>query len=114
MKRIKYTLAIALLTAISAFTAYAQQNLRSAYFLDGYTYNYKLNPALAPERGFFAVPIVGNFGVGAETNLAVSTLLYPTGNGNMTTFLNSSIDDKVFLDKLNTLNNLNVSLNESL
>lgn len=114
MKRIKYTLAIALLTAISAFTAYAQQNLRSAYFLDGYTYNYKLNPAMAPERGFFAVPIVGNFGVGAETNLAVSTLLYPTGNGNMTTFLNSSIDDKVFLDKLNTLNNLNVSLNESL
>lgn len=114
MKTLRYTLAIALLTAVSAFSAFAQQNLRTAYFLDGYTYNYKLNPAMAPERAFFAVPIIGNFGVGAETNLAVSTLLYPTGNGNMTTFLNNSVSDKEFLDKLNTLNNLNVSLNESL
>ena len=114
MKTLRYTLAIALLTAVSAFSTFAQQNLRSAYFLDGYTYNYKLNPAMAPERAFLAVPTIGNFGVGAETNLAVSTLLYPTGNGNMTTFLNSSVSDKDFLDKLNTLNNLNLSLNESL
>ena len=114
MKTLRYTLAIALLTAVSSLSAFAQQNLRTAYFLDGYTYNYKLNPAMAPERGFFAVPMIGNFGVGAETNLAVSTLLYPTGNGNMTTFLNSSVADNEFLDKLNTLNSLNVSINESI
>lgn len=114
MKKIQYILAIALLTAVSSLSTFAQQNLRTAYFLDGYTYNYKLNPAMAPERAFFAVPMIGNFGVGAETNLAVSTFLYPTGNGNMTTFLNESIDGKEFLGKLNTLNNINASVNENL
>ena len=54
MKRI-FTIALAfVLSAGAAVSVYAQQNnLRTAYFLDGYTYNYKLNPALAPERGFF-------------------------------------------------------------
>ena len=114
MKKLQYIIAFALLTTLSSLSAFAQQNLRSAYFLDGYTYNYKLNPAMAPERAFFAIPGIGNLGAGAETNLAVSTFLYPTGNGNMTTFLSSSVSDADFIDKLNKLNKLNVSFNESL
>ena len=50
-------MAMAAVTVISSISAFGQQNLRTAYFLDGYTYNYKMNPAMAPERAFFAMPM---------------------------------------------------------
>ena len=112
MKR-HYIISIIMLFA-SVVALSAQQNLRTAYFLDGYTYNYKLNPAFAPERGFFAIPALGNLGIGMETNFALSTFLYPTYDGNLTTFLNNSVDDAFFLNKLNTLNLVSASINESL
>ena len=68
------TTALALL--LSAVTAIAQQNLRTAYFLDGYTYKYKMNPALAPERSFISVPVLGNLSLGLESDLGLSNFLY--------------------------------------
>ena len=72
------TTALALL--LSAVTAIAQQNLRTAYFLDGYTYKYKMNPALAPERSFISVPVLGNLSLGLESDLGLSNFLYPKGD----------------------------------
>lgn len=100
--------------AATSIAAFGQQNLRTAYFLDGYTYNYKMNPAMAPERAFFATPGMGNLGLGVESNLALSTFLYPTGNGNLTTFMNNSVSAEQFLDRLQVANRLNVSVNETL
>jgi hypothetical protein len=114
MKRIINIIAFAAVTFLSSVTVWGQQNLRTAYFLDGYTYRYKMNPAMTPERSFFAMPAIGNLGVGVESNLALSTFLYPTSDGNLTTFLNNSISDKTFLDRLNKSNKLNVSINESI
>lgn len=111
MKKIAYTI---LMTLTVCFAASAQQNLRSAYFLDGYTYGYKMNPSIAPERGFFAFPAIGNLGVGLESNMALSTFLYPTAEGNLTTFMNSSVADSDFLGKLKNSNRLNFNLNESI
>lgn len=42
--------------AMTALTASAQEALRSAYFLPGYNFRHELNPALAPERGYVAIP----------------------------------------------------------
>lgn len=114
MKRIINIITFAAVAFLSSVTVFGQQNLRTAYFLDGYTYRYKMNPAMAPERGFFAMPAIGNLGVGVESNMALSTFLYPTSNGNMTTFLSSSVSDQAFLDRLNHSNKLNVSINESI
>lgn len=114
MKRTIYILALSAIAALASVSAYAQQNLRTAYFLDGYTYGYKMNPAIAPERAFTAMPILGNLGVGVESNLGLSQFLYPTSNGKMTTFLSSSVSDEQFLNGLNTVNKLNLSINESL
>ena len=113
MKRIQYIMVLVALAAASV-SAFGQQNLRSAYFLDGYTYNYKMNPAMAPERAFFATPGMGNVGAGVESNLALSTFLYPTGKGNLTTFMSNSVAADQFLDRLQVANNLNVSVNETL
>lgn len=114
MKRQCKHIISAAIICIAAFSASAQQNLRTAYFLDGYTYNYKLNPSFAPERSFFAFPALGNIGIGVESNLGLSSILYPTADGNLTTFLSPEISDSDFLKQINKINNINLEINESL
>ena len=88
MKKLLYIIAVTVLSAASYVNAHAQQsNLRTAYFLDGYTYRYRFNPSFAPERGFFAIPALGNIGIGAESNLGLSNFYFPTGNGSLNTFI---------------------------
>ena len=105
---------VILLIALPLVSSAQQNNLRSAYFLDGYTYNYRLNPAFAPERGFISFPAIGNAAVGLESNLALSTFLYPTTGGKLTTFLDDSVSDNDFLGALRERNNLNANLNLNL
>ena len=109
MKKIIYILASLAIFASVQITAGAQQNLRSAYFLDGYTYAYKLNPAFQGERGFLAFPMLGKFSMGLESNLGLSTFLYPTSDGQLTTFLNSSVSDAEFLGKIKQSNRFMVN-----
>ncbi len=89
-----------ILFLFTAFSTYAQQNLRTAYFLDGYTYGYKLNPAFQGERGFFAIPVLGKTSLGLESNLALSTFLYPTADGKLATFLHPDVTSDEFLSKM--------------
>ena len=108
MKKIFYSIATVLLLFPSLVSA--QSNLRSGYFLDGYIYKYKMNPAMAPERSFFAMPVLGNLGMGVETNfLGISTFLYPTDEGGLTTFLSPRVPNGVFLDKIADNNKLNTN-----
>lgn len=53
MKR-RNKIAAALLFAVSipAVSTWAQNSLRSAYFLEGYTYRHQMNPAFASERNY--------------------------------------------------------------
>lgn len=114
MKRIYNLIALVAVTFLCSVSAFGQQNLRTAYFLDGYTYKYKMNPAIASERAFIAMPVIGNTGIGIESNMSLSNFLYPTGNGNLTTFLSNSVADDQFLNGLNNLNKLNLNINESI
>lgn len=107
MKKIFYSLVTALLIFPSVISA--QSNLRSGYFLDGYIYKYKMNPAMAPDRGFFAFPVLGNLGLGMETNLGLSTFLYPTESGTLTTFLSPKVSNEDFLDRIADNNKINTN-----
>lgn len=75
------------------------QNLRSAYFTDGYLYRYELNPALENERNFIAIPALGNINFGVNGNLSMDDILYNI-DGQTTTFLNPQVDAKEFLDAI--------------
>ena len=109
MKRISYiSLAVAL--CLTSLSLSAQQNLRSGYFLDGYTYKYKMNPAMAPNRGFFAMPLLGNVGIGMESNLGLSDFLYPTESGRLTTFLSPRVSNEEFLRRVEENNKFNTNL----
>lgn len=108
MKKGIYILLAALMMLPTAVSA--QQNLRSGYFLDGYIYKYKMNPAMAPERGFFAMPVLGNLSLGAETNLGLSTFIYPTSKGGLTTFLSPRVSSEDFLKNISNNNKLNLNM----
>ena len=89
----------------------AQEANRSGYFLDGYTFRHAINPAFAPERNYVSIPVLGNFGVSAMSNVGVSTFIYKTPSGQLTTFLNQSVSADEFLGKLGTNNKVNANLN---
>lgn len=95
MKRHYIISIIMLLVSVTALNA--QQNLRTAYFLDGYTYAYKLNPAFQGERGFVSFPMLGKLSLGVESNLGLSTFVKPS-DGKLVTFLHPDFTDQEFLD----------------
>ena len=96
MKRIIYI--ILLLCTVFTFESMAQ-TAKSAYFLDGTYHNFKLNPAMKAERGFFSLGL-GNMTIGANSNIGISDFLYPTDDNRLTTFMSGSVDQKEFLNRL--------------
>ena len=110
MKRLIYII----LTALSfCVAASAQHNFRTGYFLDGYTYNHKLNPALASDRGYFAIPVLGYTTLGVETNMSLAKSLYPDGKGNLDLFLSPNVSANDFLKGIQTNNPINANLDLS-
>lgn len=101
---------IALIALSFCASASAQHNFRTGYFLDGYTYKHKLNPAFASDRGYFAIPVAGHISAGLETNMSLSTFLTPDGSGNLVTFLNPNVKAEDFLKGIQTNNPLNANL----
>lgn len=97
MKNLRYIIA-ALLVVLVSSNVVAQISTTS-YFLDGAFYNYKLNPAMKPERGFFSL-MSGNFSFRTRGNVGVSNFLYPYEGDKLTTFMSGTVDKKKFLDKL--------------
>ena len=106
MKRI----IVILVTMLTAISLYAQHNHRTGYFLDGYTYKYKINPAFGADRGYFAIPVAGFTSASLETPLKLSGLLYPTGNnGELVTFLDPSVSLDDVMKGVKNMNPINVN-----
>ncbi|MBQ9193063.1 MAG: hypothetical protein IJ156_05020 [Bacteroidales bacterium] len=96
----------ALLLFLSSFSAQAQE-LESGYFLGGNPYAFRLNPAFQSERNIFSIAL-GQTGLGAWSNLGVSSLLYPNANGYMYTFMNDRVSASEFLRHVRSRNNLDL------
>ena len=113
MKKSAKYLAIATL-AMCGVSASAQ-SLSSGYFLEGYTFRHQMNPAFAPETNFVSIPVLGNMNIGTTGNVGLGSFLYPYGgNGQLTTFMNSSISAEEFLGDLKDKNRINANLNLTL
>ncbi len=111
MRNISKRLSIFALSGMMAASAMAQTNgLRSAYFLDGYMYRHELNPAMASERNYVAVPAIGNLNVGLQGNVGVNNFLYKNGQGKLTTFMNGMVDADDFLSGLKDANKFNANV----
>lgn len=110
MKKISIFIIIALSTICSA---YAQQSFRSAFFLENYNFRHEFNPAFSSKTSYFAIPAISGFNLETQSNLGVSTFLYPL-DGKLTTFMNPSVGSEEFLSKLSTDNYLNLNNSISL
>ncbi len=110
MKKFLFTILVSMLAAASAL---AQQSmLRSAYFLSGYNGRGDLNPAFSAERNYFSLPSLGGTALSVQSNMGVSTFLYPL-DGQLTTFMNSNVSPDDFLSKLKNNNRLGLNVGMS-
>lgn len=75
----------------------------TGYFSDGYSYNYQLNPALTPGRGYVVIPGAGNINAGLNSNIGLDKLLYNV-DGRTTTFMNPKVSSSEFLGNLANIN----------
>ena len=106
-KIILSAIAIAAATYVSA-----QPTSRSTYFMEGYNLRHQLNPAFAPSSSYFSIPLLNAIGTEMQSNLGVSTFLYPV-DGKLTTFMNSSVSAEKFLGNLKQNNQLAATNNFS-
>ncbi len=111
MKKI-ITILAGIVLALSSMNA--QTALQSAYFLDGYNMRRDFNPAFATERSFFSLPAMGGFGFGVKSNMGVNSFIFPTSDGQLTTFLSPEISASRFLGGLKNNNRLNANTSASL
>ena len=96
-------LAVAVLAAPSA----RSQELETGYFLGGNPYAFRLNPAFQSERNLFSIGL-GQTGLGAWSNLGVSSLFYPGSNGFLYTFLSDRVSAAEVLGQIGRNNRLDL------
>ena len=106
MKLKSFLLPALVLFAIAAPTAHSQE-LETGYFLGGNPYAFRMNPAFQSERNIFSVAL-GQTGLGAWSNLGVSTLFYPDANGQLYTFMNERVNAAEFLRKVGKNNRIDL------
>lgn len=112
MKKLHKLLTVAALTG-ACLTASAQA-LHSGYFLEGYSFRHQLNPAFSGERNYISIPALGNINIGTQGNIGLGTFLYPQANGQLLTFMHSSINGQEFLSGLKDNNRINANINLAL
>lgn len=94
---------------LGSFWAEAQ-DFQTGYFLGGYQYAYRMNPAFQSERGFFSLGL-GNSGLATNSDMGFSDFFY-SKNGKTMLFLNDKVTSEEFLGNINKNgNNLNLGLN---
>lgn len=94
-------------TTAAAFAANAQ-NTASGYFVDEYTYRYRMNPAFGNERNFVSIPGIANLNVGLHGNLHLNSVLYNV-NGKTTTFMNPLVEASTVMGNLHDVNRIGTS-----
>ena len=103
----KHTIKIFALTVALLATSMVAgaQSMRTGYFLKGYAYRYRLNPALMNDQHYLSLPLLGEINLKTTGNLGLSNFIYdsPDGSGLMT-FMHPSVSADDFLDGINKSN----------
>ncbi len=99
---IKYILP---LVAAACTLGVSAQNTQSGYFVDNYTYRFQMNPAMGNDKGFVAMPALGNLNLGVHGNLHLTDVLYNV-DGKTTTFLNPSVSVSEVMGNIDDMNRL--------
>lgn len=101
-----------LLVVAAIFTADTlSAQSRTSYFMEGSYFRTDLNPALAPTRGYVALPGMSGVGIDIPNNfLSVDNFIYQK-EGQMVTALHRDVTSEEFLGKLPNMGRLGVNAN---
>lgn len=81
------------------------QYLRTSYFMEGTPFRLQLNPAFAPTKGYFNLPVIGQFNVEASSNsLGAQDIIDITKNSS------DFYMKQDFMDRLTDENRINLSM----
>lgn len=108
MKNIKYILALVAVVLLATQTR--AQHTMSGYFMDGYMFRHKINPAIGNQQNFISTPIYGNLNLGIRGSLNLKDYIYNV-NGKTTTFLNPEVSTSEFLGNINDKNTFHFDAN---
>ena len=110
VSHIKFILAAVFVCALSP--TIEGQDLQSAYFIDNYTYSYRLNPAFTTKKNFIG-GLISSVNAGSNSNVGVSTFFY-RHDGELVTFMHKSVDKEEFLSRIHPINKLSVYENHNI
>lgn len=106
MRRIRlYTVFV----AAAAFMQLPAQNPHVSYFMENMPTRHELNPALTPEFGYVAIPVLSGLHMGLNSNVGLNDFLF-SRNGELVTGLNSQISAADFLGGLKDKNYMEMNL----
>jgi hypothetical protein len=96
MKKILLLIVAVALMAVDMVSAQS----RTSYFMEGSYFRTEMNPALAPTRGYIALPGMSGVGVNLSTNfLSVDNFLF-NKSGQYVTALHGAVSPEEFLGNI--------------
>ncbi len=101
-----------LLAALFLATGAAAQS-PTAYFMEGSTFRTQFNPAFAPLRGYFNIPVAGGIDANMNSTLGLGDVLYPR-DGKLVTLFDRSVSANEALRNLKADNLLGTRMRTNL
>lgn len=95
------------------FVVSASAQNPTSYFMEGSSMRGQWNPAFAPNRGYFNIPVIGGIQFGAQGNIALDNLLF-VRDGELTTFMSSKVAPEQVLSSLQDMNRFGAAMNMNL
>lgn len=108
--------AMLMVAAMCCAAVASSQSLRTAYFMDGSLFNYRINPATAPNRGHVSIPLLGGVGVNMMGNVGFENFFFnsPVGNDRSVMFFDETVDKDEFLNGLENDNQMRMDMDLTL
>jgi hypothetical protein len=104
----------ALLFVAMVFAESASAQLKTSYFMEGSYFRTELNPALAPTRGYIALPLISGYSSGMYSNYASTENFYFERGGQLLSAYDEGVSLNAFLNPLPNrciqAQNINVNL----
>ena len=108
MRRILLNI-IALIALLAPMSVSAQ--LRTSYFMEGSYFRTELNPALAPTRGYLALPAMSGVGINLQSNFLSVDNLYKSYTSGYYSVFDNKVSKVDAMAGFNDLNNLKLNAN---
>lgn len=108
----KFLMAAGMIAASVSTLSLQAQETTSGYFLDNYTYRYKMNPAFGNETNFVSFPGLGNLNLAMRGSIHVTDFIHVV-DGKTVLFTNPGVSSS-FINNMPEMGRIGVDVNENI